>query len=431
MKKRILFTLIIMLLPIMVNAKETCTIVSGNGKDIGSEIACGSEHFYIIENNNNTIRMLSKYNLNIGYTYYRVEIEDYGTCDGVKPSNAVTSYTKKVNNVYYCYYATENWTNPLQNELAVGAHGNTPGESDYPEVAIVPLWNTGTTNYLLTNFGDTYSVGYKDGALKEESNDGSNGMEAIKLLNTYKNDLNNSGYNITNIDLISVTDLNNIYKSVSGKELPLQQWYQSSTNNLSTTGDFYYHIGDLKEHFSNDYKWLWSTTYWTKTVEAEYVYYQYFVDTLGFLCNGRECYNALGAGIRPVITITNSDIRYLIRTKTDGKGTIEVVESAAGGDSIQFKVKANKSYKLAGLTVTTDAGETVEFNEGDFEVDSSGVYRISTNKFTMPFDNVTIQARWTIINPNTGMFYCAIVIILLGIGISTYLYNKKSLKNSL
>lgn len=429
MKKSILFVLMIMLLPIMVNAKETCTIVSGNGKDIGSEIACGTEHFYIIENNNSTIRMLSKYNLNIGYTYNRVQIEEDGTCDGMIPSDAISSYTKEVNNINYCYYVTENWTTPLQNELAVGAHGTTPGEPDYPEIAIVPLWNTGSTNYLLTNFGDTYSVGYKDGSLKEGTNDGSNGMGAISMLNSYKNNLNNTGYNITNIDLLSVMDLNNIYKSLSSKELPLQQWYESPHDNLTTNNDlYYYHIGDLKEYFSNDYKWLWSTTYWTKTVVPASENYQYFVDTLGYLCNGYECFKALGAGIRPVITISNSDIRYLIRTKTDGKGTIEVVDSAAGGDSIQFKVKANKSYKLAGLTVTTDAGETVEFNEGDFEVDSSGVYRISTNKFTMPFDNVTIQARWTILNPETGMVYYVLVLILLVIGISTYIYKKKNLK---
>ena len=69
MKKfsKILFIFMcVMFLPLMVNAKEKCTVVSGNKTDIGSEIVCGTEHFNIISSNDNEIRMLSKYNLNVG-----------------------------------------------------------------------------------------------------------------------------------------------------------------------------------------------------------------------------------------------------------------------------------------------------------------------------------------------------------------------------
>lgn len=38
--------LIICIVPYKVNAKEYCKVISGNGKDIGSEIACGNENFY-------------------------------------------------------------------------------------------------------------------------------------------------------------------------------------------------------------------------------------------------------------------------------------------------------------------------------------------------------------------------------------------------
>lgn len=38
--------LIICIVPFKVNAKEYCKVISGNGKDIGSEIACGNENFY-------------------------------------------------------------------------------------------------------------------------------------------------------------------------------------------------------------------------------------------------------------------------------------------------------------------------------------------------------------------------------------------------
>ena len=49
---------IIMMTPILVNAKEYCEIVSGTGSEIGNEIACGSEHFYITDIKDNNITML-------------------------------------------------------------------------------------------------------------------------------------------------------------------------------------------------------------------------------------------------------------------------------------------------------------------------------------------------------------------------------------
>ena len=76
MKKLLLPILLFMVfVPFMVNAKEYCKVVSGNGKDIGSEIACGTEHFYIIDSNKDEVKMLAKYNLNVGVTIYKEKIE--------------------------------------------------------------------------------------------------------------------------------------------------------------------------------------------------------------------------------------------------------------------------------------------------------------------------------------------------------------------
>ena len=76
MKKKLLFMItILFLLPCIVNAKEYCKVVSGNGKDTGSEIACGNEHFNIISSNENEIRMLAKYNLDVGENIYKEPIE--------------------------------------------------------------------------------------------------------------------------------------------------------------------------------------------------------------------------------------------------------------------------------------------------------------------------------------------------------------------
>ena len=74
MKKSKLFFLILLFLlflPAAVSAKEVCRVVSGDGKEIGSEIACGTEHFNIIESTDNEIKMLAKYNLYMGNIMYR------------------------------------------------------------------------------------------------------------------------------------------------------------------------------------------------------------------------------------------------------------------------------------------------------------------------------------------------------------------------
>ena len=120
--------------------------------------------------------------------------------------------------------------------------------------------------------------------------------------------------------------------------------------------------------------------------------------------------------------------KYIIKTKTDGNGAIEVINKASGGESIQFKVTAKKGLKLTRLTITTDSGEKVEFNEEDITTDSSGVFSVSTNKFTMPYENVTIEARWSssIINPKTGTGISIIIITtLLLVSSTTYMIFKR------
>lgn len=410
--KKFIFLMLLSLLflPLSVFAKETCEVVNPSGKSIGSEVKCGNEYFYIIENNNNTIKMLAKYNLNIGYTYTRLFVNENEDCSTLVPmgynSDNYWSGTTKDNKMYCMYYKKID-EDVLQNSKAIGAHGNEKGEPEFPEVGVISFWG----NTAFTNLGETYSSGYKDGELKSDYD---NMKLAYDSLQTYKNNLNDKGYEITNIDLISVKEINNFTKVVTGKDLPLKEWYESTPENISEyNSDYYYQLGDLKEYLSDDYSWLWSTTYWTKTVAAFDSSYAYFVDTLGYICSGRECEMAIGAGVRPVITVPKDKIKYNIKTKTDGNGTIEVVSTAFGGDSIQFKVSAKKGLKLAGLTVTSDNGEKVEFKEEDITVDASGIYSISTNKFTMPFDNVTIEARWSSVNPKTGVNIILVSISLL------------------
>ena len=137
---------------------------------------------------------------------------------------------------------------------------------------------------------------------------------------------------------------------------------------------------------------------------------------------------ALGAGIRPVITISPNNFQYLIKTETDEKGTIEVVENALGGETIQFRVSVNKGYKLKSIIIRTDSGEEIEFNEGEIIKNEDGTISIDKNKFTMPYENVTIEAKWqsdSIINPETGNKTITIIFIMtISLGIVVFLYKK-------
>lgn len=510
MKKKILLFIGLLLLPTLVNAKEYCTIVSGNGKSIGSEIACGTEHFYIINNDENNIKMLSKYNLYVGANYNKIKVDSniyvYNRCvdsncnsitgdylyffedaqvenqgvffdkiegkyniDNVKnyitneQNSAIVIYVpnyeekKIINGVTYLkeniklypYTVIHSDTKgfAMQNKLALGVTGEK-GNANYPIYATLPVFPGNYDNYGNFVEGDSPEEStnnydnFEDGYVNFEFNDNS---RVYNYLNEYKNKLNSIGYEVSDVDMINIKELNELTKKISGKYLPLANWYNISLekDGIEDENGYYYELGDLKKYLSNDYKWLWSSSYWTKTFVGNYdsnstgyLNPLYFVSSSGEICySGSDCYMGIPrAGIRPVITLSKDQIKYNIYTKTDGNGEIEVVDSAFGGEAISFRVSAKKGLKLSGLTVTTDAGEKIEFREEDLTTNKDGTISISTNKFTMPFDNVTIEARWSsisdIVNPKTGMKVGGLILLFTTItGITIYLRKKRSLQS--
>ena len=182
---------------------------------------------------------------------------------------------------------------------------------------------------------------------------------------------------------------------------------------------------DIREFVPNNQKWIHSISYWLgsgfkKPDDPANTYNDYFIADAGLLCTlGRgDCSvfkYPVGIGLRPLVTISTSNIEYLIRTKTDGHGTIEVIDHSPGGASIKFRVNSNKGYKLDSVTIITDAGEKVSFKEGEIQKNSDGTMSIDKNNFTMPFDNVTIEARWKsdILNPNTGVEALLMIMLIL------------------
>ena len=140
-------------------------------------------------------------------------------------------------------------------------------------------------------------------------------------------------------------------------------------------------------------------------------YNLFFVDTLGELCSMYYCQPAVGAGIRPVVTISAKDLVYSVTTKTDGNGTIESTHvHAEKGEIIKFVITPNEGYVLSEVKVTDEKGNVITFTE---------------NTFTMPEANVTIEATFTVENSETSTSNIIIAIIFLIISCTIFYKFKK------
>lgn len=71
------------------------------------------------------------------------------------------------------------------------------------------------------------------------------------------------------------------------------------------------------------------------------------------------------------------NVKYFIKTKIDGKGTIEVVDNELPGTDVTFKVTPQEGYILSEVRVTDAKGKVVTFTD---------------YTFTMPNADVTIEA---------------------------------------
>lgn len=467
MKKNLISILVfVMIMPLMVNAKEYCKVVSGNGKDIGSEIACGNEHFYIIDSNEDEIKMLAKYNLYTGVTIYKEKIEkedndsrtDVQYCYDLALSKGGTLKNDSFYNAPgYCFYTIDiNEESIHQSENAISAHWDDNENYIYPQVGDVYVGATGNivgsvydTDFEISNYyykknnEDLYENKFFDFKLSYNNN-----RDLGYALNKYNEELTNSGYLINSIDLMSLDEINNIVKK-NKKTIPYLEWYD--TMNSVSEVSVHHEFGSIKDLLDRKYSWIYGTTYWLKTgygtgkvINPNTETGIAFVDTIGGVCgagmagslssNGCDvlAQTLVGCGIRPVITISN-ELQYLIKTETDGKGSIEVVENSLGGETIQFKVSMNKGYKLRSIVIKTDSGEIVEFSEGEITKNDDGTFSIDKNKFTMPFENVTIQAKFELENilknPKTGDKVLFIIFILVAsIGIGTFILKKKEFR---
>ena len=97
------------------------------------------------------------------------------------------------------------------------------------------------------------------------------------------------------------------------------------------------------------------------------------------------------------------NVKYFIKTKIDGKGTIEVsTDKTSAGDEVIFTITPEEGYILSKVKVIDSDGNVLTFTD---------------NTFTMPSSDVTIEATFVPENPNTKdvAIVCCFIIIALGI----------------
>ena len=429
--------------------ESTCKYIKGKGNNLGDEVACGSEHFYVLGKDNNNIKLFSKYNLNAGVAIYKVPAEAGKTCaeiaaenDGVNKSDAF--YTAEGYCFYYKYLPT---IDIKQSEDAKSAHWDSDLNYLYPQVGDVYMYNYNSaySDYEPINkrkIGDTDFYDYDldiDNVPSLGKNTSKQGVR--RILYQYRERLNRSNnINVQKIELLSLTDLNNILNQISGSTMPLKEWGdQVKTQYSGTQYNLDVVFGNIKPYVPQDYKWLYSTTYWNSSVFSSNTTwaneYFVFIAEQGKLCGAGFAYCAptttLGCGVRPVVTLSTDDIKYSINVVEDTRGTIETIDAADGNEEITFNVIPNFGYMLENIIIETPSGERIEFTEDEIIENSDGTVSISKNKFTMPYDNVTIKASWkmdpSFLNPKTGNIFSTIVLLIAFVSVIfiNVNYNKK------
>ena len=408
MKRTVILFFLLLILPVSVYASgnSKCEVISGSGKDIGDEVACGTEHFYILDADGNDITLLSKYNLYVGYIVndaridqmYENSDEAEAACSSLGPDYQTISWYSNYHDktFFYCRsYSELSYSTVKQDSRAISAHGDESGKPEFPEIG--DIYITGFNEYSVQPNIDAYQEHYYADAENTATQD---------YLRNYNSYLSDEGFSINNIRLLMVSDIYYLNKKLNGTNMNLIRWAQNATlsPDLWPVFETHYIYGSLKEYFSDDYSWLWATTYWLDTVDDHT--YIFFVDTLGELCSGSLCPAGLGAGVRPVISLNKNNIEETFEVKpSDEQGIVLTRDYYAPGKTVTFKVKEKEGFEIEGVIITDENGNQLNYrktsNENEYE-------------FEMPEGNVIITPSYRkIVNPKTGLLIYLVVLLVL------------------
>ena len=445
MKKVLTFILCFLFIGIV--KAETCVVVSGDGTNYGDEVKCGTEYFYVLERTDTTTKLFAKYNLMVG------DEINYFEADPEEPKGTFANYQ-------LWQEAVENYCNSLAEEHGYDPYlvypmfdmdeGTLKGCRAYQlideehirqnEKAVGTVIINGKSKLPL--YGITYMVpewGYeaivnnniKENEYNRKGNLIVEGSSFEEYINGYKDELTSQGINVKNVSFITLDGVLNFLEAVTGEEIEINLEYDYDDYNQYDPESFTLKM-NLKDYIPDKYSWLYSTTYWLGS--GFYIsdfngvsnsqYNDFYISNEGILCAlGRgECgYFAypIGNGLRPVVTVNNSEIDFIIETKTDGNGEVKAEKvKAKGGEVVKFTVTPNKGYVLGEVKVTDANGNVITFTKDE----------LKGNSFTMPNANVLIEATFVVNNAKTATFISVMVIVIEVIAFFTILIMNKKIK---
>ncbi len=355
MKKKIilvfLMTLGVFTIPNSAQAKS-CSPIKGTGENIGDEIRCGTEDFYVVSNDGKTVKMLSKYNLNVGYKIEKDTEEfvfsDQATnrCEELKKTGKYDKvlFTRKVTidgktDVCFCRLLTKiDYDEVLQSENAKGLYPNGNKEVAYPIYGIDdlvvydleenvnylerhPLLDYVLRKYQEYNLIDEVDVN-DEKVIEQLISDLNYGFPYANIdvsktnfaeyFDGYRETLNSYGLDVENISLMTIPEFEELLENITGNKHNIIEELSSGILDLALkfemTGEntteeeflsvlhFYedyeltvFKTNYLKELDESKYGWLHSTSSWLGTAYALYNSLLLpFNTTLGEVCSSAE-----------------------------------------------------------------------------------------------------------------------------------------------
>ena len=435
---------------------------------IGDTFCLGSECFYVTANKDGQVKALAKYNLYVGANYDKITPDitktymkeactenNISNCwkdnegskfyiDGTEVSSAdvwkesflnkyhlnkitdeienkdsdgtIAYYTKLSSGVYeedgkyyndstyklYPYTTITSSTKgyALQNSLAVGVNGEK-GNATYPIYATSLMFNDDhrLSYYIKDGSLENFTNGYTNFEYTDNSD-----VNVSKYLRDYSAKLANMGYTTSSVNLITVSELDDLIHSISSKNLPLGEWFDNSNGKVENDDGLsnYATIGDLKPYVSEDYAWIWNTSYWTRTIVGNGVNLDnwamgstdvYFVSSAGDICySASGCWSGIPrAGIRPIITMAENDL--MLNELFSINGTVKWIDN-----NNSSKIRPNKSviklYRNGVLVASTNVVATDDPDLWKFSFANLAKYDANGKEYvyTITQDNVPMYS---------------------------------------
>lgn len=382
----------------------------------------------------------------LGYT----EI-DYSTTEMYYDRCFDSGSSGYVHRVTYCANYVDNNAATKQDATAISAHGDERGKMAYPEVGdyffesnlrIIKVVTDDGYNHI--EWQDYQHYNGNNDLVKTKYTEELDRYRAGHYMNDiytpvekYNNYLTSLNYDIKDINLLSYNDLADLLTAIDnnytfehdGYQCPSNDWTYDENGALhcstspwiwqyydhNRTG-FYVGYSSMLDYIPEEYQWIYGTSYWLRTAywnyddshdssavdedvitRSEVSNYQFFVDTLGDLCfvsGTSNCSSpSIGAGIRPVITVSLDDIE-INSMMIAGKIVWKDNNNALGARPQKAVLKLRRNGEIVKEIEVTDGNDEIwEFTFGDMpKYDENGeeyVYEIVQDDIARYVSDVT------------------------------------------